>query len=313
MSITYRVFIVIQSPFRGGISDPASPIETIFTSALPGSPGILKFGNTVTRFELPSTSQLIDSKIPVLSASEVLKAEKSSELVTSENVTKTHQLRAFTPDYEIFRKLVTEWDINPAQGVVMIKTSSVTCLPNSDKLAEVINLAETELSTFDLFYFARWLDRPDQYVSLSELQGGAKLIQTMNPNSFQAIAISPGGMAKLKEFYPPDTNPVVCRAFSQILNQLIQKGNLVAASSTPCLVAYDALRIAQRAETGSPEAPFSYLKLAEARGDTSPERPFNRRLSAECTPFWLLIIVIVAGIVGAFLIYFGGLVGVAAL
>lgn len=223
-------------------------------------------------------------------------------------------MKAASPDYDIFKTVTTHRSTlgNPNIGVVILKASTVTTSANSVPFANALTDAETASSgKLDIFFFARWLDRPDLYdVLLTNSTNGTKVVRTFDAHGIQALALTPQGISKLTNAYDPIHNPVTCRPFSQVINTLLKTGGLWGASTTPPLAHYDATLIVSggppvtNANIG-PETRHSYLKLSEARGSTFPERPFNRRISGDLGLFWSIIIMIVAFITAWVLLRIG--------
>lgn len=210
-------------------------------------------------------------------------------------------VRAASADYEIFKTALAKYLTDTARGIVILRSTTVTTATSAFAFSDALDVAETAVGTtqLDLFFFARWLDRPELYDVLHEFpDNGMKVIRTYDAHGIQALAITPGGMEKLKAGYSPDTNPVFCRPFAQVINTLLRTGGLYGAATTPSLASYDATLIlaggAPPADPDvAPESRQSYLKLAEARGSTFPERPFNRRVSGDLGIFWTVIVIVV--------------------
>lgn len=216
----------------------------------------------------------------------------------------THKMKPVTPDYELFKIALEEWNLLPGgekltTGVILVKGTTVTASATPSLLSSVLTDAETSShfeSGVDVFYLAKWLDRADQFNVVKTYSNGSKLVRTWNANGIQALAITPKGMKKLGESYPPETNPVVCRSFSQVLNILLQNGTLIGATTTPSLLQYDSTYVTERPAYGTFGDAFnrhSYLKTAECRSETHPENPLNRRISADLTFFWVVVVVVV--------------------
>ena len=220
----------------------------------------------------------------------------------------THSIQAASVDYSIFAAVVAS-NPDPTKGIIIVLTSTVASAITSADLASILETAETaSAGRLDLFYFAKWLDRPDQFDVLAELPAGGKIVRTWSPNGIQALAITPKGYKTLVEAYHPDRNPVVCRSFSLVLNTLVSRGELYAATTTPSCLQYDATLVSIRSSDGTAAAPFSYLKACEVRAATHPERPIPRRVSADLSLFWVAIIIVVATICIWFLIKIGTIV-----
>lgn len=287
MSSPYKVFIAVAPPLTTGPSSAASPIETLFTTPVSG-PGFDTFGNSVTRVNLPLEPLVADTKIGWCG--------KKGCVGCDVKCGETFRMKAQSPDYEIFKDVLKLWqDDGASGGVVIVKSTTVTASATSDSLAEALTVAEAAESQLDVFYFSKWLDRAEQFRRLgSPLFGGGSVVRTWNPHGFQALAFTQKGFEKLAAAFPPDSNPVVCRAFSQTITTMIQQGALVAATTTPSLLQYDSMLVGVRQLTGSPEAPFGYLKTAECMGAIHPEKPLNRRVSADLSLFWAVLIIFVA-------------------
>jgi hypothetical protein len=214
-----------------------------------------------------------------------------------------YKIKPQTYDYEIFRQVVKDQrarygdDLmsSSTNGVVIVKESTVSSAASYEHLMDALSRAYVaSKNCLDVFYFAKWLDRPDQFMTLDILPGGGRVVRTFNPYGFQALAFTRSGFGKIVSMYDPLENPVVCRPMSQLMNALVQRGILYAATTTPSLLQYDAMLTTLRYCSGNPEAPFSYLKTCESRGDTHPERPLNKRISADLSLFWVVIILFVA-------------------
>ena len=65
----------------------------------------------------------------------------------------------------------------------------------------------------DIFYFSKWLYRPEKYVSMLNYPTGGKLVRTYRPHGLQAYAITVSRMKKLRQKYSSAENPVLCRPF----------------------------------------------------------------------------------------------------
>lgn len=293
----FRVFIAVAPPLSTDPSSAASPIETLFTTPTSG-PGFDAFGNTVTRIALPLEPLVVDSKIGWCG--------KRGCVGCDTKCGETFRMRTQSPDYEIFREVLRLWQsTGSAGGVVIVKSTTVTASATSDNLAAALEMARASEPSLDVFFFSKWLDRPEQFRRLGEpLFGGGHVVRTWNPHGFQALALTPSGMQKLADAFPPDSNPVVCRTFSQVINSMIQQGGLVAATTTPSLLQYDAMLVGLR-ELSSPDAPFGYLKTAECMGAIHPEKPLNRRISADLSLFWAVLIIFVAVVAGLIMVNVG--------
>lgn len=218
-----------------------------------------------------------------------------------------------TSDYEIFRQVVqaetaASSPMNSDGGVIIIKSTTVTSSTTIDDLESALINAKSVSTNFDIFYFARWLDRPELYEVQRSLDGGGKLIRTWSPHGLQAVAITKVGYDALVAKFPPDHNPVVCRPFAQVINQLIQRGELTAMSTTPPLLSFDATLVSLQGVSGNLHEPFSYLKTCEARAETHPERPLHRRISTDLTAFWIVVIIITVSVAIWVLVSLGAVV-----
>ena len=226
----------------------------------------------------------------------------------------THKMIPATPDFGIFEEIRTNhWD--QVSGVIIAKTSTTT-ISSLERIAGDLMEAQTlSENSMDVFYFAKWLDRPDQFTTLAvkaEPTGEIyKIVRTWNAHGFQSLAFSPLGFKKLSEAYP-STTPVVCRPFAQVINTLLQNGTLYGITTTPSLMQYDATLITTvcdvtaAAMVGSP-AVHSYLRTSECRGATIPEKPLNRRISNDLSFFWLAIVTIVVLITAWVILKIGNL------
>lgn len=297
---SFRVYCV-QPNNSSGLSSP-SPIEQLFSQAVtqswidahPGAraPQVIKSVRTISEPSIPSRG--VDTRYGVCGKRGCSTCTTNSFLTPS------------TLDYEIFRTIHAQWLTDTAStpadrettGLIIVKTSTVGIAVDIEDLVRAVDTAWTSLlstyalsSEMDLFYFAKWLDRPEQYQVLASLSGGGKIIRTWNPNGLQALAVTPSGIRKLITAFPPEESPVVCRPFAQVLNVMVQRGAIVAASTTPALLSYDATLISLRGVSGELHSPFSYLRTCETRGDTHPERPLIRRVSANLNLFWVVIII----------------------
>lgn len=234
----------------------------------------------------------------------------------------TFKGRPVSIDYEIFKIAITEWKKNPSRGIIVVKSSTVSSgIPDASALATQFQSSLEQFPTANMFYFARWLDRPDQYEVLKiNTQTGIKTIRTWNPHGMQAVAFTPTGMSSLSSSFDPQVNPVVTRPFAQVLNSLIQNGKISAIGTTPSLLQYDATLISElppntlvgrdtKTTTHQDAAKFSYLKTSEARGETYPEVPLNRRISSDLTLFWVVLIILVAGLTIWLLLKIGSIGG----
>lgn len=282
----YKVFIFLINPYNSTTNLP--PISNIFSE----NP---KF--EIVYKDTPKVEIRADTRISVICG-------KKGCIACGD----THKMKPVTPDYELFKIALEDWrnlsETDKAKtGVIIVKGTTVTTLMSSSTVSEALNDAETasyfnepERGGVDLFYLAKWLDRADQFCSVKSYSNGTKLVRTWNANGVQALAITPRGLNKLNETYPPETNPVVCRSFSQVLNLLLQNGKLVAATTTPSLLQYDATYVTERPSFGSTSDPYSrhsHLKTAECRGETHAENPLNRRISSDLTFFWVIVVVVV--------------------
>lgn len=277
MATVYDVFVVSDEPY-GLIA--ASPIETVFsdTGNVTG-----KFTIPPTRIEMPKLPVTADTKIKICGRRECV------------DCIDTHKMAMKSPDYTIFERVLALW--GGVNGVVIVKSSTVTVGTTYDMLADALSVAETKLgAALDVFFFAKWLDRADQFEDVFVYGGGGKIVRTWNAFGFNALAFTPSGFAKIADMYDPSANPVVCRSFSHVLNAHIQAGALMAATTTPSLLQFDATLTAIRNANTALEAPYSYLKTCETRGAVHAERPRNRRISNELAFFWVVLIVLLVAV-----------------
>jgi hypothetical protein len=278
MTTTYQVFVTVPSAVS-----PQPPVETLFSTPLQ-TPGSVAFDTPVriNESELNQAVCSVDTRISNCGRYGCTECEG------------TQKITAASPDYEIFRKLVAEYQTG--KGVIVCKSTTVTSSTTVDDVATILKAADDAVtatgSTMDIFYLAKWLDRPDQYQTLGTLSGGGKIVRTWNAQGFQAIAFTPTGFTKIRDTYHPDTNPVVCRPFAQVLNTMLQRGTAYGVTATPSLFQYDATIVTLSANPLTPEAPFSYLKTCESRGDVHPERVLTRRISADLSLFWIVVVII---------------------
>jgi hypothetical protein len=286
-SQTYDVFVFVESPYT--VTNPP-PIANLFT-ATPS-----KFPLVVFK-DMPKAELRCDTRIG-----------KFCGKRDCTECDETLKMKTVSPDYEIFKTVLSEWTEASGRGVVIIKSTTVTTLTDPAVLADTLTEAEgLSGEDLDAFFFAKWLDRPDQFNVLSaNISNGSKLVRTWNPHGLQAIAFTNKGFAKLAATYAPDKNPVVCRPFAQVINVLVQNGTLYAATTTPSLTQYDATLVSESSTIDdSSAAKFSFLKTSECRGENHPMRPYNRRISADLSLFWSVIIILVALIVAWVLLKIG--------
>jgi hypothetical protein len=305
MTHNYNVLIFIGNPYS---SSYVPPVYSLFGGS--NGSGVFKSVKTV---ELPNNKTSCDTLIGTNCG------KKSCD-----GCGDTFKARPFSIDYLIFVETLKRWKELPdyqTKGMVIAKSSSVSSGAKASDLSDALIGGLEAIPETDIFYFSKWLDRPDQYNVLNtNLNTGMKTIRTWNPHGMQALALTPAGLAKLDSSFNPDRNPVVCRPFAQVLNALVQNGTLKATSTSPTLLHYDATLVseippasicsepnAKKPTVRSDAAKFSYLKTCEARGETYPEAPLNRRISSDLSLFWVVIIILVAAIVVWVLLKLGSL------
>jgi len=215
-----------------------------------------------------------------------------------------------TTDYLLFKKAYEIWvnEPSPKPGVILVKDTTVSAAATGATIASAITAAELASGNkLDMFYIAKWLDRADQFTVIGSLPGGGSIVRTWNPHGVQALAFTARGFEKVSTCYNPTTNPVVCRSFSQVLNVLVQKGTVYAATTTPSLLQFDSLAAlsCDRSRTSKGATKFSYLKTCETRGEIDPEKPLTRRISCDLTLFWAVIIIITVAFSTWILLKFG--------
>jgi hypothetical protein len=242
--------------------------------------------NPVIYLNHPNTDALQDSKIGVHCG-----RHNCSEC------DQTFKMRAVSSDYLLFKQVLELWEAGPqTDGVIIVKPTTVSMFGTSSTVSDILSDAlSASGGEMDIFFFAKWLDRPEKYVTLSTYPSGGKLIRTYSPHGLQAYAITVKGLRKLQSKFNPSNNPVLCRPFSQVIHMLVENGTLFALSTTPTVMAYDATRIVLKSRKNAigEKARFSYLKTCEARSEIHPEEPLNRRISADLSFFWLMIILMV--------------------
>lgn len=297
----YKVYIAVAPPLTTDPDSAAAPIEALFTTPTSGI-GFDTFSNTVTRVNLPLRPLVVDSKIGLCGKRGCVGCETQCG--------ETYRMQTQSPDYDIFREVLQDWRAGDGVGgVVIVKSTTVTVSATSDTLASALLMAVGAEPDLDVFYFSKWLDRADQFRRLgTPLFGGGSVVRTWNPHGFQALAITQSGVQKLADAFPPDTDPVVCRTFSQVMNAMIQRGSLVAATTTPSLLQYDSMLVGIRELYGNAEAPYGYLKTAECVASVHPERPLNRRISADLSLFFAVLIIFIAVIAALLLVATGAFV-----
>lgn len=280
MSSTYQVFAFVPD----AAATPVTPVESLL-SALPETFEVVR----VSERQVASSAVLVDTGI----------SRCGRHGCT--DCTFTQKARPVNSDYELFRAAASRW--NGVSGAILVKAATtvahvgVSAANIAEILSTAISAAGSGGAPMDAFYLSKWLDRADQWTTLAVLSGGGKIVRTWNPHGIQAIAFTKVGFEKILSAYPPASNPVVCRPFSQVLNSLIQRGTLVALTTTPSLLQYDASRVSLAVSSSSSltaDAAFSYLKTCETRGDTQPERLLTRRVSADLSLFWAVIVIVTA-------------------
>ncbi len=287
----YEVYIVADSPWSADPGAPASPIETLLSA---GGTRLNFTSTAANRVAQPPPASVFDTKIGVC----------GKKAAACESGCETYKTNAASPDYAIFAEVLARWD--NTSGVVIAKSSTVTTYVDAADIDAALALAEAAGGTaLDAVYLAKWLDQAEKYETLSMLPGGGRVVRTWNPQGFQAIAFTPAGFQKIADTYPPSTNPVVDRPFAGVLNVMVQKGSLYAATTSPPLLTFDATLVATRDPCGVASEPFSYLKTCEVRGDTHPEQPKNRRVTGDQRLFWIVITVLVAAIVAWLILRLG--------
>jgi hypothetical protein len=281
-ALAYQVFVVVPSAVSDALSGGASAVEALFSSANTSASGVT--------FAAPV--RIPEEKLCVPVDTHIAQCGRHGCC----DCATTHVIRPVTSDYEAFRRASQDWD--QTSGVIIVKASTVAVAVSATEIADVLHAAATaadaSASPSDVFYLAKWLDRPELWTTLAVLPGGAKIVRTWSPNGFQAVAFSPGGFAKVLAAFPPASNPVVCRPFSQVLNSMVAAGTLVATTTTPSLLHFDATRVQIASSATTPDAAFSYLKTCECRGDTQPERLLTRRVSADLSLFWVVVVMLTA-------------------
>ena len=274
----YTVYIFLEDPFNGTTAKP--PIHTMF------DPVGTVFNDPIVYAQHPNIDTLHDSKLGV-----------HCGRPNCDGCDDTFKMRAVSSDYLIFKKVLETWTAGPmTDGVVIAKPSTVAVAGDATSVSNILTDAETEAGgEMDIFYFSKWLDRPEKYVTMLNYPTGGKLVRTYSPHGLQAYAITVNGLNKLRQKYDPAENPVLCRPFSQVMHMLVENGTLYAVSTTPTLMFYDSSRIVMKTHKSAigEKARFSYLKTCEARGEIHPEEPLNRRISADLSFFWLLIIMFI--------------------
>jgi hypothetical protein len=219
---------------------------------------------------------------------------------------------ATTPDYGIFKNIYNDWIAGgKIGGVVIIKSSTTTLLQQKQLESLLYDANEYSNQAFDVFYFAKWLDRPDQFENLhTYADGQSKMVRTWNAHGLQAVAFTQAGFKKVYDLYGPE-NTIVCRPFSQILNSLLQNGTLYGVTTTPSAMQYDSCLVTETAfgitSDMSNSFVHSYLRASECRGSSFPDRPLNRRISYDLTFFWIIIVAIIVIITTWVLLNIGSL------
>lgn len=283
----YRVYII-----RGADSPPPGipAISTAFTNALFVTPPIVID-------EPPSKATATKTCIP--SVVETCIGTDCGH-VGCNDCDSTHQMIPITPDYEIFSQVYTDWENAGSTGGVVIVKSSTATLLNPTEVASLLTDANTYSSgNFEIFYYAKWLDRPDQFNVLHTYSNMSKMVRTWNPHGMQSIAFTEAGFIKLAERYPPNVNPVVCRPFAQVLNTLIQNGTMYAITTTPSSMQYDSTLITSSSyacQNENTSIAHSYLRSAECRGVNDVEHPINNRISSNISFFWFVIAVLMVAV-----------------
>jgi len=245
--MNYEVFVVTSYPYSATSTSAASPIESVFAADSSG-----KFiTSTSNRIEMPTILPIVDTKVGVCGR-------------VGCDCADTHKMRAASADYEILKTIYYSKRSSTSNGVVIVKTTTVSVSSTGDDLSTILSSTESlSGGGMHLFYFAKWLDRTSQYENLSTLSGGGKIVRTWNPHGIQAIAITPTGLETIFKYYPSDTNPVVTRPLSLVINNMIQSGTLYAATTTPSLLQYDSTLVDIQTSSTNSDVVYSYLKTCE--------------------------------------------------
>lgn len=287
----FTVYVLTTKP-------SVSPIETFFSNAPTGS----IFKKPPVRIATPVPTRYVDTKINACGRRSCTGCRK------------THAARPATVDYEIFRAVVEHYSQSGGNGgVVIVKDTTVTnvtieLVESAFDSANTALLQRATSEVLDIFYFAKWLDIPNKFEHLDSLDGGGHVVKTWSPHGVQAIAITKAGLTKLLRAFPPDTKPVVCRPFSEVINITIQNGALIAATTTPSLMQYDTYLTGDAIACSDTLAPYTYLKSCEARGDIGVDKPMNRRISSGLSMFLFIIVIILTFITSWTLVNLGAIV-----
>ena len=139
---------------------------------------------------------------------------------------------------------------NPDAHVIIVKEPLITGL-SSRQILDVID--DTITLQYDILYMASWMDRCDLYTDVSEIANSQiRIVQTMSPNGFIAVCISPRGREKFMRIFDPQTSPL-CTPLNRALNALIGKTlpeseRFLAMACYPNIVEFDTSRRESDAE-----------------------------------------------------------------
>ncbi len=274
----YDVYIFLEDPYNGTTNPP--PISHLFDGS-----GLL-FNQPINYLPHPNIESLQDTKHGIHCGRQ-----------NCDGCDETFKMKAVSSDYLLFKKVLESRSPTSTDGVIIVKPTTVAIGGTSaSDVSGILGDAEEEAGgELDIFYFAKWLDRPEKYTTLRNYETGGKLIRTYSPHGLQAYALTAKGIDKLVTRFDPTENPVICRPFSQVIHMLVENCTLFAVSTTPLLMFYDATRIVLKTKKSAlgEKARFSYLKTCEAQGEIHPEEPLNRRISADLSFFWLMVIMLV--------------------
>lgn len=293
MWTSVQVFVVLKS--AGAV---LCPLERMF--AVPSTFHGFTFSGTVSR--IIEDDLHFARKIPLDT-----RIAKCGRFSGCDDCQDTIKMVPVSPDYEIFLEAKRRWDGVSAVFIGKWTTLSTDATPERLFHAMRVSSNSTAFSPFDIFYAAKWLDRPGHYQEIAPLPNttGTTVIRTHSPHGMQAVVFSPAGMEKIWNLFSNATNPVISRPFSLVLNGLVQTGKIVAHSTTPTLMHFDAQAIGQHSSSSSKDLP--HLKTAEARAETPPDGPQTRRISSDMTFFHLLLVILIVVIAVCVLVQIGAL------
>jgi len=151
--------------------------------------------------------------------------------------------------------------------LIIIKDPVVTALTPCQILDVIESVVETN---YDILYLSSYMDRCDLYTPVHGLETSPiKIVETVSPNGFSAVCISPQGIGKFMNVFDPDTSPLytpLSRALNSLIGRTVPEGErFIAFTCYPNAIEFD---------TVHRQSDIDFLKTHKCR---EPEIPYIRK------------------------------------